>query len=189
MARVQKLDEDIKLAVLNLPGVKKDKLLLQLLKKDPLLVKKLVFELLEDGQTADERSAKIREQIDERIPVGTKGMTPGWLMMALRSANPLITEHVKVTKDKLGEVVLTLFMLNLAFDRQGEMLQKMMHRMDKFAPYVIRRLVFVVQKAEKLHEDLHLEFRAELNRILARIADFPPLKNLANQEGLPQKWG
>lgn len=188
MARAQKLDEDIKLAVLNLPAAKKDKLLLQLLKKDPLLVKKLVFELLEDGQSADERSAKIRADIDRLISKQTKGMTPGWLLMELRSANPLITEHVKVTKDKLGEVVLTIFMLNIAFERQAEMLEKMTHRMDTFAPYVIRRLAFVVQKAEKLHEDLHLEFSRDLNRILAEISKYHPLKYLAEEAGLPKRF-
>lgn len=188
MARAQKLDEEVKLAVLNLPVAKKDKLLLQLLKKDPLLVKKLVFELLEDGQTADGRAANIRSEIEKRISTHSKGMTPGWLLMDLRSANPLITEHVKVTKDKLGEVTLTVFMLNLAFDRQSEMLQKMMHRMDTFAPYVVRRMAFVFQKAEKLHEDLHLEFRGELNRLLAQIANFPPVKNLMEAEYLPRQF-
>jgi hypothetical protein len=37
-------------------------------------------------------------------------------MMLMRSQNGRITEHVKITKDKYGEVELT-FLLNIIFER------------------------------------------------------------------------
>jgi hypothetical protein len=183
-----KLDKEIQLAVLNLPPDKKDKLLLQLMRKEPLLVKKLTFELLEDGQTTDARVEKIRTDIENRISINQKNMTPGWLLMELRSANPLITEHLKITKDKLGEVTLTIFMLNLAFERQLEMLQKKQERMDTFNPYVVRRLKSTLEKAAKLDEDYHMEFRADLNRLLKHAFSFQYLATQLSSENIPRQF-
>lgn len=185
----KKLDPQIQLAVLNLTAEKKDKLLIRLLQKEPLLVKQLTFELLEEGQTTDRRVAEIRERMDKSLSVSTKGMTPGWLLMEFRGCNPLITEHVKITKDRLGEIVLTIFMLQTGLDRQDAMLKKMPDRMETLAPYVIRRVVAILKTAEKLHEDLHMEFRSELNRLLGQVFSYPPMAELARGEGLPMRWG
>lgn len=185
----KKLDPQIKLAVLNLTAEKKDKLLLRLLQKEPLLVKQLTFELLEDGQTTDERAEAIRDKMDKILSVSTKSMTPGWLLMEFRGCNPLITEHVKITKDKLGEVILTIFMLQTGLDRQDTMLKKMPNRMETLAPYVVRRVQTVLKIAEKLHEDLHLEFRSSLNRLLGQVFSHPPMAEIAREEGLPIRWG
>ncbi len=49
------LEPDLKQAIVRMPGVEKDKLLLRLIAKDATLSEKLQFELVERGQTIDER--------------------------------------------------------------------------------------------------------------------------------------
>jgi hypothetical protein len=62
------LDSDLKKAIVHLPGVEKDKLLLRLIAKDATLSEKLYFELVERGQTIDERRELIRISFAGRLP-------------------------------------------------------------------------------------------------------------------------
>ena len=105
---------DLKQAITRLPEKEKDKLLLKLVAKDALLVERLEFELIEHGQTVDERRLTIREFIDRTVRL--KQDTAGWIMMDMRTISGYISRHLKVTKDKYGEVELGLYMLNSFFE-------------------------------------------------------------------------
>ena len=108
-----KISDELKNALLRLPTKDKDKLLLRLIAKSDLLVKQLEFDLLEDKSTTDIRASNIRVKIEQQLQNSTgSGQTPGYLLMDFRYSNPIITEHVKVTKDKYGEVSLVIFMLS-----------------------------------------------------------------------------
>ncbi len=184
-----KLDEQLKLAIARMPQKEKDKLLLRLVAKDEKLVERLVFELLEGGETTDERAREIRDLIEKSLPQpGARHLTPGWLLMDLRSLNARITDHVKTTKDKPGEVILGCFLFAEAIRRHREMLHKLAKRSDTFSPYFVKRAEALVKKGEKLHEDLHLEFRHDLNEVLHFIWDFPPTRSTAADVFLPKKF-
>ncbi len=187
---MRKIDDQLKAAIARLPVAEKDKLLFRLVAKDEKLVRRLIFELLEGGATRDERSAELREQITLHLPkTGDRDLTPGYLLLDLRHWNARITEHVQATKDKSGEVSLVLFLLAEAFRRHWDMLNRMpARRSDTLAPYVVKRTVATLKKAEKLHEDYFIEFRRDLNELLHYIWEFKPTAVFAQEEGLPRRW-
>ena len=184
-----KLSEEFKEAVRAMPNKEKDKIFLRLIAKDELLVKKLSFQLLEGGDTVAEREADLRELIQHALrPVSYN--TPGYLLLDMRSSNARITEHVKITKDKLGEVQITVFMLKLAFENHMSMLRKYpTFRTRTFTNYMITRIQSVIKKAERLHEDLHLEFSEDLNLVLDYIYQFEPTAKFAKEQDLVRRWG
>jgi len=187
LEKMRKLDEQLKAAVLRMPVKEKDKLLLRLLLKDQKLIRRLIFELLEGGETREERAQELREQIVQKLPkTGDKYITPGLLLLELRFWNARITEHVQATKDKPGEVILTTFLLSEAFRRHIVMLRSFSDkRNDTFAPYVVRRTAMLLKKAALLHEDYFMEFRSDLNELLQAIHNFRPTALLAQQADLP----
>jgi hypothetical protein len=187
---MRKLDDQLKAAIARLPVAEKDKLLFRLVAKDEKLVRRLVFELLEGGETRDERAAELREQMAKNLPqTGAGGLTPGYLLLDLRHWNARINEHVQATKDKSGEVSLVIFLLAEAFRRHHIMLHTFPdRRSDTFAPHVVKRTAAILKKAEKLHEDYFIEFRRDLNELLDYIWQFRPTARLAQEEGLPRKW-
>jgi hypothetical protein len=187
---MRKLDEQLKAAITRMPVAEKDKLLLRLVAKDEKLVRKLVFELLEGSSTRDERAMALKMEIQKQITEAAKySLSPGYLLLDLRHWNARITEHVQVTKDKAGEVALTFFLLAEAFRVHGGMLRKFPEsRSDTFAPYVVKRVMSLLPKALKLHEDHFIEFRKDAREVLEQIWAFPPTAKLAAVANLPQTW-
>ena len=167
----------------------KDKLLLKLFRKDPLLVEKLAYEFFEDKSDLNKRVADIKKNIDKYI---TKEYvhwdTPGELMMEMRSINASITEHVKVTKDKHGSVELTILLLNTAFKRFWTMLNEKKQRSETFSKYVVARTINVLKLLEKMHPDNDLDFRDDLNQLLSYLYDYSPTSYLAKEAKLPPQY-
>lgn len=182
------MTDDLKMAIVRMPSKEKDKLLLRLVAKDKKLVRRLIFELLEGGETREERAQELRGEIEKNLPAtGDKTLTPGYLLLELRFWNARITEHVQATKDKPGEVILTFFLLAEAFRRHNVMLRSFPeHRSSTFAPYVVRRISSLLKKAAALHEDYFMEYRNDLNELLEFVYGFRPTALLAQQAGLPQ---
>ena len=108
---MEKLSAELKKAIEALTPTEKDKLLFRLISLKPDLIKKLAYELLEEGETLDTRTAAVQKGIDSHLQFTDYWFTPGNLLMEMRSANALISEHVKVTKDKMGEVFLSMHLL------------------------------------------------------------------------------
>jgi hypothetical protein len=179
------LDSDLKKAIVHLPGVEKDKLLLRLIAKDATLSEKLYFELVERGQTIDERRELIRDFIRRTATLNAD--TAGWLMMDMRTVSGYISRHLKVTKDKYGEVELMLFMLNTFYDHNAHLLHKYNSRTDKAAGYIAKRADQVLKKALKLDPDYHIEFADEINKLLQWVYSNAPA-HYARQMGLPTEW-
>lgn len=179
------LEPDLKKAIVRMPGVEKDKLLLRLVAKDAVLMERLQFELVEEGKTMDERRNLIREFIDRTARLHAD--TPGWLMMDMRTVSGYVSRHLKVTKDKYGEVELMLYMLNTFYDQNAHLLQKYNSRSDSAAEYIAKRTDQVLKKAVKLDPDYHIEFASELNKLLGWVHQTAPA-HYARQLGLPKEW-
>ncbi|AQG80847.1 hypothetical protein [Spirosoma montaniterrae] len=179
------LDPDLKKAIVHMPGVEKDKLLLRLVAKDALLVEKLQFELLEGKQTLDERRQIIRQFIDRTARLNPD--SAGWLMMDMRTVSGYITRHVKVTKDKYGEVELMLYMLNTFYEQNAHLLAKYNSRSDKCAEYVAKRTEQLLKNVGKLDADYHVEFADDINKLLSWVHYAAPA-HYARQLGLPKEW-
>ena len=179
------LDPTLKKAIVRMPVVEKDKLLLRLITKDAVLTERLQFELVEEGKTIDERRTLIREFIDRTAKLHAD--TAGWLMMDMRTVNGYISRHLKVTKDKYGEVELMLYMLNTFYEHNGHLLQKYNSRTDKAADYIAKRTDQVLKKVVKLDPDYYIEFADDINRLLSWVHYTAPA-HYARQLDLPKEW-
>ncbi len=184
-----KLSVELKKAIENLSPTEKDKLLFRLISLRPDLIKKLTYELLEDRETLDSRTTEIQKQIDEYLKSVSGWFSPGNLLMEMRPANALITEHVKVTKDKMGEVFLTIHLLSEVFRLWRTELDKFPEaRCVTFQEYVIRRTSMMMEKAQKLDPMFQQDLTTLINDILNQIYDFPPTKREAENKKLDRTY-
>lgn len=180
-----KITKELEKAIQGLPAKEKDKMLLRLIGKNDLLVQQLQYQLLEDESFLEERRAAVKKSI-----LSVSKMyhdTPGWMMQDMRNLNAQITTHVKVTKDKYGEVELTLYLLNTFFENQFKLLEKYNSKSDTLALYVAKRTEFVLKKLPKLHEDYYIEFEREVNKLLERVHSYAPAY-YAREMKLPKSW-
>ncbi len=180
-----KLPIELEKAVLSLPQKEKDKLLIRLIGKNDLLIQQLYFQLLEDESDLPHKREEIKNQILKVSKMSHD--TAGWMMMDMRELNGRVTNHVKITKDKYGEVELTLFLLNKFFDNQLPNLEKYSGKTDKISLYIAKRTEFLMKKLPKLHEDYYVEFEREVNKLLERVHKYCPAY-YARQMQLPNSW-
>ena len=179
------LDSDLKKAIVQMPDGEKDKLLLRLVAKDAILTEKLQFELVERGQTLDERRALIRDFIDRTAKLHPD--SAGWLMMDMRTVSGYIARHVKVTKDKYGDIELSLYMLNTLYEPNKHLLSTYNSRTDKCAEYVAKRTDQTLKKVHKLDPDYYIEFVDAINTLLGWVHRTAPA-HYARQLTLPHEW-
>ncbi|MBF9254209.1 hypothetical protein I2I11_12965 [Pontibacter sp. 172403-2] len=176
---------EFKTAISRLPGAEKDKLLFRLLKKDPDLCNRLQFELVEQGDTLQQRREAVEQEINKLASYDL--YSPGYLMMDMRSLNSLITRHVKYTKDKEGEIQLTLLLLRLTLQTHLDFIVAHLYRADTLQDYLVKRMQFVLHKLAKLHEDLYVEYEADANYVLQQLhSKVAPLQ--AQKAKLPRNW-
>jgi len=188
MAR-RKLSDTLKSAIAQMPSREKDKLLFRLIAKEPDLVERLTFQLLEGSATKEERREELQQHIQEDIEYSERDFySPGYLLLELRSISGAINRHVKVTKDKYGELALNFFMLNYALELMGE-------RIQRFRPvkrrtlnrYIIKRALKLQRQLGKLHEDLLLDFESDMQTLGELLKRDPLLVKLAEDQGLSIK--
>ena len=190
MAKKASKTTDPRFEVLKMLTVEqKDKLLLKLFRKDPLLVEKLAFEFFEDKSDLEKRRNDLKTEISRYIAQGAIGWdTPGELMMRMRSLNGRITEHVKITKDKYSEVELTILLLNTAFSRFWNMLNEKINRADTFSEYCIKRTLFIIKCLDKLHEDNYLDFKDDLDKLFQYLHTYKKTEYYAKSNNIPKKF-
>lgn len=185
-----KISPDLAAAIRRMPPDRKDKLLLRLIAKDKILIEQLNYELIEGKSTVEERVDELKKFILKEVKaVENYYFTPGNLMMVMRSLNARITEHVKITKDKVGEVTLTIYLLLETFKLYYARLQHFpAERSSALAIYVLRRTVFLLKKTEKLHEDYFIEFSADLQSLLDFIYNYKPTALIVKEYDIPKQW-
>ena len=184
-----KFSKEFKEAVLHLSESEKDKLLIRLLKKDENLVNRLYFELIDD-QTVDDHRLKMEGRVEVRAEEITRfAKSLNHLKMLTRYLSGEISEHVRITKDKFGEVSLNLLMLNTLLQHSKKLFRKSTQiQARKFSLYVIVRTYRTLLLIDKMHEDLHMEFEDDLHQLGNLIGDEPTLMHFAMQNGLDVNW-
>lgn len=184
-----KFEEDFKEAIANLPSKEKDKLILRLLKKDLDLANRLYFELI-DVRTVEDR----RKDIEEFIHKYTNRFksyyySPNYLMMECREMSGRINEHVKITKDKEGEIWLNLEMLIQTLKKSKKDLDKEpFNKAYKLNIYIINRGYKIISQIVKLHEDLQHDFKDKLKELGNAIADNHELMRTCIQNEFDVNW-
>ncbi len=182
-------DKEFKIALQNLPSSEKDKLILRLLKKDLDLANRLLFELVSTDSVEDRRS-----KIEHEITIGIKRMTHnfysmGYLLVDMRDLSGSISEHVRITKDKVGEISLNLQMLNGVLELNNQkIINAGSSNSHKICIYVIARAFKILMLINSLHEDYILEFRDDLEKLGKLISDNPLLMKTAIHNGLDINW-
>ena len=184
-----KFSKEFKEAVLHLSESEKDKLLIRLLKKDENLVNRLYFELIDD-KTVDDHRLKMESRVVVRAEEITRfAKSLNHLKMLTRYLSGEISEHVRITKDKFGEVSLNLLMLNTLLKHSQKLYKKSTQiQARKFSLYVIVRTYRTLLLIDKMHEDLHMEFEDDLHQLGNLIGDEPTLMHFAMQNGLDVNW-
>ncbi len=182
-------DKKFKEAISHLPSKEKDKLILRLLKKDLNLANRLYFDLV-DTRTIDDRRLYLENRIKNRIERFSQHYSsPGYLMMDMREISGEITEHVKIAKDKFGEVSLNLLMLNEVLTIHNKrILEATQGKARKCCTYIIARAFKILILISKLHEDLLLDFNDELERLGQLISENSYLMKTAMQNGFDVNW-
>jgi hypothetical protein len=180
------LDKELKKALLALPPARKDKLLLQLLLPNQLLQEQLRFELLEGEEGLESRRGELRE----RVCASVRGFyyNASELLSSLRQLCPHFNTHAKVTHDVHGEIGLLLLLLREVLQHQQEMVQVLSGANEALSLFLAKRAEEVLQKLQKLHEDLHVEFEDDLNAVLPRL-HASSAGYAARKLGLPVRWG
>ncbi len=184
------LTSEFKKAISTLPAKEKDKLLYRLLAKEPALVAKLSFELLEGGDTTEQRREEIEENINRYLErYQSFYYSPGYLLLELREMSGMINRHVKTTKDKFGEIYLNFLMLNTAMTFFGDQIREASaYRARTFNEYLVKRALKLLNLMMKLHEDYVMEFATPMRALGNHIKETPTLMKTATNQGLDINW-
>ena len=168
MARV-KLPVELKKAITTLSPREKDKLLFRLIARDPALVDKLNFELIEteEGITKEDRRKEVEEAMIKQLNAYKNHYhSPGYLLLNLRHLSGAITKHVKMTKDTYGDVYLNFLMLNHSFRLFGAAIrQATPQKAYTFNTYVVKRTLRLLKQLGKMHEDHVLDFEEPMKEL------------------------
>lgn len=184
-----KFDKEFKDAITALPEKEKDKLLLRLLKKDMTLCNRLYFELVECGNTEENRNEVKCRIIDHVKKSERYGYKPGYLLMDIREMSGMVNEHVSITKDKYGEISLSITLLIESLTTYGKFIDLSRYRdVRKLIQYILSKVFKIVLLVDKIHEDLKIEFRDDLAELGGVLSKNKRLSRSALQNGLELNW-
>ena len=180
--------KEFKQALSEFSSKEKDKLIFRLLKKDKLLSKKLYFELIEEETTDDKRNT-MESYLKERITDLSKHIgNPKYFLVLVRKLSGEITEHVKVTTDKFGDVFLNLFLVNTILEHNDKLSRQRFDAVYKLYIYLINKIIKALIQIQKLDEDYWLEFDKILTDIDFQLHENLYLEKLCINNGLDFNW-
>lgn len=180
--------KEFKAALSQFSHSEKDKLIFRLLKKDKLLSKKLYFELIDEETTDDKRNA-MESYIKERLSEISKYIgNPKYFLVLIRKLSAEITEHVKVTTDKFGEVFLNLFLVSEILEYNDKLSKQRFDAIYKLYIYLINKIFKALTQIKKLDEDYWLEFDEILSETDSKIHENLYLEKLCINNGLDFNW-
>jgi hypothetical protein len=182
-------DPEFKKALQLLPDNEKDKLILRLLKHDLNLANKLRFELVDTDSVEDKRE-QLKNRMIRRIQLATERYySPGILLMDIRDISGEINEHVSITKDKFGEISMNCLMLCQILEQNNDHIGAEKYgKAYTLCIYIVARIFKILMLIQKQHEDLHLEFREDIEAIGELIGNNQNLAKTAILNGLDVNW-
>lgn len=180
--------KEFKQALSEFSPIEKDRLIFRLLKKDKLLSKKLYFELI-DPETVDDKRNAMEEIISERVGEISKYVAnQKYFLVLIRKLSAEITEHVKITTDKFGDVYLNLFLVNKILEHNEKLGRQRFDAVYKLYIYLINKIIKALIQIKKLDEDYWMEFDELLSDIDFQIHETLYLEKLCVNNGLDFNW-
>lgn len=182
-------DIEFKKALQELPEKEKDKLIFRLLRRDMDLAEKLHFELVDTDSIEDKRR-NMETVISKDIKRFSENYhSLDYIALEMRRISGKISHHVKITKDKFGEISLNLQMLNEVIEQNTFSLSHSKpQKSAKFYNYVIVRAFKILLLINLLHEDFLLDFKDDLKKLGANISSNKMLLKTANFNSLEINW-
>ena len=169
-------------------SIEKDRLIFRLLKKDKLLSKKLYFEII-DPETTDQKRDQMEENVTEKLASAARYIgNPKYYLSTIRTISAEITEHVKVTTDKFGEVYLNLFLVDQILENNDSFAQQRFDNVYKLYIYLINKIVRALLLIKKIDEDYWMEFDEILGKIDDKVHENRYLEKLFINNGIDFNW-
>ncbi len=182
-------DIEFKKALQELPEKEKDKLIFRLLRRDMDLAEKLHFELVDTNSIEDKRR-NMETIISNDIKRFSENFhSLDYIAIEMRRISGKISHHVKITKDKFGEISLNLQMLNEVIEQNAfSLTHSKPQKSIKFYNYVIVRAFKILLLINSLHEDFLIDFKEDLKKLGANISSNKMLLKTANYNSLDINW-
>ena len=182
-------DIEFKRALQELPEKEKDKLIYRLLRRDMDLAEKLHFELVDTDSIEDKRR-NMETIISNDIKRFSENFhSLDYIAIEMRRISGKISHHVKITKDKFGEISLNLQMLNEVIEQNAfSLTHSKPQKSIKFYNYVIVRAFKILLLINLLHEDFLLDFKEDLKKLGANISSNKMLLKTASYNSLDINW-
>ncbi len=181
--------KEFKKAIQELPSAEKDKLIFRLLKRDLDLANRLHFELV-DTETVEDKRATFELLLRKKIKqITDRFYSVGYLLQDTRYISGDITEHVRITKDKYGEISLNLKMLNYLLELNNDRILKENYaKAYTLCIYVIARAFKILILIKAIDEDYFIDFREDLALLGEFISNNTFLTRTAINNGLDINW-
>lgn len=180
--------KEFKTALSQLSSVEKDRLIFRLLKKDKILSKKLYFELI-DEETTDQKRDQMEDLVKEKVEYASKYISnQKYFVVLIRKISAEITEHVKVTSDKFGDVSLNLFLINQVLEFNPLLSRQRFNEIYKLYIYIINKVVKALSLTKKLDEDYWMEIDEYLSELYTKITGNIYLEKLFINNGIDLGW-
>ena len=180
--------KEFKQALSEFSSIEKDRLIFRLLKKDKLLSKKLYFELI-DPETTDQKRDQMEENVTEKLASAARYIgNPKYYLSTIRTISAEITEHVKVTTDKFGEVYLNLFLVDQILENNDSFAQQRFDNVYKLYIYLINKIVRALLLIKKIDEDYWMEFDEILGKIDDKVHENRYLEKLFINNRIDFNW-
>ena len=180
--------KEFKQALSEFSSIEKDRLIFRLLKKDKLLSKKLYFEII-DPETTDQKRDQMEENVTEKLASAARYIgNPKYYLSTIRTISAEITEHVKVTTDKFGEVYLNLFLVDQILENNDSFAQQRFDNVYKLYIYLINKIVRAILLIKKIDEDYWMEFDEILGKIDDKVHENRYLEKLFINNGIDFNW-
>ena len=180
--------KEFKQALSEFSSIEKDRLIFRLLKKDKLLSKKLYFEMI-DPETTDQKRDQMEENVTEKLASAARYIgNPKYYLSTIRTISAEITEHVKVTTDKFGEVYLNLFLVDQILENNDSFAQQRFDNVYKLYIYLINKIVRALLLIKKIDEDYWMEFDEILGKIDDKVHENRYLEKLFINNGIDFNW-
>ncbi|SEM19970.1 hypothetical protein SAMN05421856_101691 [Chryseobacterium taichungense] len=180
--------KEFKAAISNFSSIEKDRLIFRLLKKDRLLSEKLYFELI-DPETTDNKRDAMEEIVAERVVMASKYISnQKYFLSIIRKISAEITEHVKITTDKFGEVSLNLLLINRILDYNEDLSRHRFDNVYKLYIYIINKTVKALLLTKKLDADYWMEIDEHLDELKGKILENNYLSKLFINNGIDFNW-
>ena len=183
------ISKELKKAIQELPSAEKDKLIFRLLRKDADLEKRLHFELVDIETVEDKREAFEKSMLKKIKQLSERFYSVGYLLQDIRYISGDISHHVKITKDKFGEISLNIKMLIELLRLNNDRIQNEPYSKSyTICIYIIARAFKILLLIDAIDDDYLIEFKEDLSVLGQLIGQSDSLMKTAINNGLDVNW-